>query len=306
VTPTASRPRPSPRRWIGRQVARAGSRLNLALLLVTIVTTLITGASFAAAPGGWPGWLGVVARGLPYAAAVLLILGGHEMGHYVACRLYRVPASLPYFIPGPPLIGFGTFGAVIRIRGLVPHRRALFDIGLAGPLAGFVLTVPVLAAGVLRASLADTPGEPGSLVLGRTLLARLLILLLRPEAADASLVVGPLYVAGWLGTLVTALNLFPVGQLDGGHVLYALSTRAHGLVSRGVAAAMVGLAAWAWLAEASPVWFAWTVVLLLLRDRHPPVLHALRPPGPGRTALALVGLIVFALCFSPVPLRVGG
>jgi len=244
---------------------------------------------------------------LPYTGAVLLILGAHEMGHYLACRFYRVPASLPYFIPGLP-VGFGTFGAVIRIRGIIPHPRALFDIGIAGPLAGFAVTVPVLAIGVLRMEVM-TPQEvaDAGLALGDSLVTGALRELLRPETAGQSLLAGPVYFAGWLGVLVTALNLFPAGQLDGGHVVYALSRRLHRWTSRGTIAATLAVAAWSLVAHGSPAWIAWTVVLMIVRDRHPPVALPAPGIGHGRLAIAVVGLLVFVLCFTPVPLiPVGG
>lgn len=326
--------RPGP---LSRFASRAGWRLNLALLLLTLLSTtlaslLIFEGAFEAwaaesllpAPEGILGELALVTRyllylaahpaavvpGLPYALCVLLILGSHEMGHYLACRRYGVPCTLPYFLPVP--LAFGTFGAVIRIRGALPDRRALFDIGIAGPLAGFVPTVVVLAHGIAhaRAVPASEVAPEGTLFFGDSLLTLVLIRIFAPEGAE-SLAVPSVFVAGWLGMLATALNLFPVGQLDGGHVVYALSRRAHRLVSRLTVTGMVlfvGVSALRALAlkQALPSLLLWTVVLLLLGSRHPPVLDERRPLGGARWLVALFGLLVFILCFLPYPLSISG
>jgi len=246
--------------------------------------------------------------GLPYGLCVLLILGSHEMGHYLACRRYRVSCTLPYFIPVP--VAFGTFGAVIRIRGAIPDRRALFDIGIAGPLAGFVPTVAVLAYGLLHAQVlpAAEPGGGEALLFGDSLLSGLLIDWLVTGEGER-IVVPSVYVAGWLGMLATALNLFPVGQLDGGHVTYAVSRRAHRIVSRLTIAGMLLLVGWSALRALSqgtalPSLMLWTVVLILLGSRHPPVRDETLPLGPARQALALVGLFILVLCFMANPLQI--
>jgi membrane-associated protease RseP (regulator of RpoE activity) len=248
------------------------------------------------------------APGLPYALCVLLILGSHEMGHYLACRRYRVPCTLPFFIPVP--LAFGTFGALIRIRGAIPDRRVLFDIGIAGPLAGFVPTVAVLAYGLTRARVLPgaEPDGGGALLFGDSLLTGLLIDWL-VEGEGERIVVPSVFVAGWLGMLATALNLFPVGQLDGGHVTYALSRRFHRVVSRLTITAMLLLVGWSVIGALAregplPSLLLWTVVLVLMGSRHPPVRDESVPLGPGRWVLAFVGLLVFALCFMANPLRI--
>jgi membrane-associated protease RseP (regulator of RpoE activity) len=230
------------------------------------------------------------------------------MGHYLACRRYGVPCTLPYFIPVP--LAFGTFGALIRIRGAIPDRRALFDIGIAGPLAGFVPTVAVLAYGVATAEAVPVsePVAEGSLLFGDSLLLLVLLDALAP-AGSGGLHVSSVFVAGWLGMLATALNLFPVGQLDGGHVVYAFSRRVHRLVSRLTVVAMlllVGASALRSLVLDRPLpsLLLWTVVLLLLGSRHPPVLDERRSLGRGRVLVAVLGLLVFVLCFMPDPLRI--
>jgi membrane-associated protease RseP (regulator of RpoE activity) len=314
-----------------------GGGLHLVLALLTLLSTTIAGTILENGLDRWlvQRWGGVSAElgllalirelflyclhllvhpaamlpGLPFGLAVFLILGCHEMGHYLACRYYRVPASLPYFIPAPTPVG--TFGAIIRIRGVIPHRRALFDIGLAGPVAGILPTVPILAYGLATAR--EIPGgsvlPEGTLLLGDSLLTRLLTFWCHPSSGAPRLEVDSIYLAGWLGMLATTLNLFPVGQLDGGHVVYALSRRAHRLVSHLTIGAMLALVAWSlsrWALAAGdyPWWIVWTLVLLILGSRHPPVRDPTMPLGAKRYGWTLAGLALFILCFMPHPLNV--
>ncbi len=240
-------------------------------------------------------------------AGLLAILFAHEMGHYVACRLYRVDATLPFFVPSPwilwggvwfPLSFVGTFGAVIRIKQRIPHRKALFDIGLAGPLAGFVVLLPVLWLGMREATWVPlkSMGANG-LELSEPLLFQWVAQWLRgPAPAGMTLALGPLGLAAWFGMFVTALNLIPVGQLDGGHVVHALMPRWAHLVSR------LGLVACLGLLYFHPTWLLWTLLLLALGRRpHPPTRREDLPVDRARLLLGLVGLAVFALCFTPDP-----
>jgi membrane-associated protease RseP (regulator of RpoE activity) len=232
------------------------------------------------------------------------ILGAHETGHYLACRHYRIPATLPFFLPGiPPL---GSFGAVIRIRGVIPNRRALFDVAAAGPIAGFLVALPVLVAGILRAEpYAPLPGEIGEpWGLGQPLV----LALLGPLLPDGDAVrVNSLIVAGWVGMLVTSLNLCPVGQLDGGHAAYALSRRLHRFTAR---VAMVGLAMLVVVQVVAlrqvPAYLLWLAVLFWMRDRHPRLLSEHEPLGTGRRVIALVLLLIFLMSFIPVPFVIVG
>jgi membrane-associated protease RseP (regulator of RpoE activity) len=248
------------------------------------------------------GWLEMAVAGAPYAFWVLVIVGAHEMGHYVACRRHGVPVSLPYFLPGIPPVG--TFGAVLRIRGAPANRRALFDIGAAGPYAGIAVALPVLVAGVLTAEpAAATPGvDDVTLAYGMPLGWSLLNALVRP--ADGPLAANALLTAGWVGILVTSLNLFPVGQLDGGHVAYAVSRRLHRLLSFATLGGLVAVVSWqAFVEREVPAYLVWLAALAWMRDRHPPVLDDREPLDGRRIALAiLLGAIALA-CFIPVPLR---
>jgi len=238
-------------------------------------------------------------QGPAFAIALLAILGAHESGHYLLCRRHGVDATLPYFLPGPNL--FGTFGAFIRIRSPFPDRNALFDIGAAGPWAGFVVAVPVLAIGLLRSSvIVDVPDPTMSLRLGDSLLIRWMTWLVfgtLPEGHDV--LFDPVALAGWAGMLVTGLNLIPAGQLDGGHVLFAAGIRSR-LVTLLPIPALVWLAWFHW-----PGWSLWVVVLVVMTWLgHPPTLNEAEPLSAGRRAAALATLLLFAVTFIPQPIGV--
>ena len=239
-----------------------------------------------------------IAAGLRMVAALMAILFTHEMGHYLACRAYGIDATLPFFIPAPlvnPL--FGTFGAVIRIKSPFPHRRALFDVGLAGPLAGFAVCVPVLLLAMHEARVVPAATASG-IELGDPLFFSLAFSLLRGAPPEGhTIVIGPLGRAAWFGLFVTGLNLLPVGQLDGGHALYALfRERAH-QVARAVWWICVSL-----IVLAGPSWILWAVLArFVIGIRHPPTLDDDQPLGRGRVVVALITLVVFAGCFLPQP-----
>ncbi len=294
AVPTWDRPRlpPIPRRELLR---------SLFLFLLTAVSSFLTGGLQAQQDATGDLVIGIhVLAGLKLAGALLAILLSHEMGHYVACRYYRVDASLPYFIPFPLGLA-GTLGAFIRIRAPIPQRRALFDIGIAGPLAGFVVCLPVLVLGALEGVWAPlVNGGEGPGYLGEPLLFNWVVALLRgPTPEGMTLSIGPLGMAAWFGLFVTALNMMPVGQLDGGHVTYALWPRWALAISR--AGIVVCLA----LLYLRPSWLLWAVLLLLLGRRpHPPTLYDREPVGRGRLLLGLFGFAVFAVCFTPSPFMV--
>ena len=254
---------------------------------------------------------------LQFTVAVVSILGAHELGHYVLARRHRVSASLPYFIP-LPLLGFGTLGAVIRVRDRIPSRNALVDIGAAGPLAGFLMCLPFLAWGYAHSRFSPLPPTgatilgPMSLwnvlhqglprldppIYGDNLLLRLFewaFLGPRPPGMDVD--AHPFVLAGWLGSLVTMLNLFPVGQLDAGHLTYALFGNRARVIG---AVALLSLGALA--ALVSFTWVAWLlVVLLVVGVKHPPVTRPEEPLGAARGWLCVATLVVAVLCFLPAP-----
>lgn len=297
--------------------------LHTVLLVTTAISTTLTGAAFAVQVPDDPSLIGSLvaptfavlretatgnldplAKGLLFTFTLLTILGAHELGHYFACRHYGIRATLPFFIPAPPTITlFGTFGAVIKIKEPIRSRRALFDIGIAGPLAGFAFAVPAAIIGLLFA----TPATPsavsaanGGIQFHDPLLFVLISKALRlPEWIEWN----PIYWAAWGTLLVTALNLFPVGQLDGGHVVYAvLGRRAHIWISRIAAVACGVLAVYSIAVHQPAVYLLWTLVLLfLMKVGHPPVVEE-ESLGPARVILAVIAALVFALCFVRFPI----
>ena len=245
----------------------------------------------------------ILGQGLIFSGALLTILLAHEMGHYIACRRYGVDATLPFFIPAPPLFLAGTFGAFIKIKAPIPTRRALFDIGLAGPLAGFVALLPIAVIGILSMG---TPLRPTGheIFFNDPLLLRLLGRLLGVRL-DPYSPTNPCYMAAWIGLLVTSLNLMPVGQLDGGHGTFALfGQRAHQWIGRLAFVTMAALAILGWFWHGSPSGFLYTVLLaVMLWVRHPQP-QVMEPLGAKRIWIAILTLIVFALSFWPFPITI--
>jgi membrane-associated protease RseP (regulator of RpoE activity) len=247
-----------------------------------------------------------IAEGAVFASALLLILLAHEAGHYVACRLYGVDATLPYFIPAPPFFLAGTLGAFIKIKSPIPSKRALFDIGVAGPLAGFVALIPVAIAGLLSAEQQQTgPPAAGALILNDPPLLRLLAPLFGISDLP-NIAPNPFYLAAWVGLLVTSLNLMPVGQLDGGHATYALfGERLHARIGRVAFLSVLLLAPLSWLWHGAPSGVVYAVLLfVMLRVRHPQAEDEYEPLGRDRLAVAAVTLLVFLLSFTPFPVTV--
>ncbi len=243
----------------------------------------------------------LLATGLRLSVPTVLILLCHEMGHYLACRHYRYPVSPPYFLPAP--FGLGTLGAFIRIGAPVRSKRELFDIGAAGPLAGLVALLPFLFIGVAASRPVPLPPPPVGiaemilLVPGRSLGFDLATRLAHGPLPEGHILdLHPFALAAWVGLLATALNLLPLGQLDGGHILYALAGRRH---RRLVVGLWIGLLA---LGLAWPGWALWCLVILLLGLRHPPVADESRPIGRLRRAVGVLLLLIFLFSFAPVPL----
>ncbi|MFL6254877.1 MAG: site-2 protease family protein [Pyrinomonadaceae bacterium] len=247
-----------------------------------------------------------IVEGLKFAAALLSILLAHESGHYVACRLYGVDATLPYFIPMPPPFMTGTLGAFIKIRSPIPSRRALFDIGVAGPLAGFLVIIPVACVALLTAVPAPPlPTEGGVIILNDPLLLRLLAVPLGVKDL-AGMAPNPFYFAAWIGLIVTSLNLLPVGQLDGGHAVYSvLGRRAHWYTGRIAFLSMLALTTLGWFWHGVPSGALYVILLfVMLRMPHPQPLDDRDRLGTARNLIALLTLLVFALSFLPFPLTI--
>lgn len=281
----------------------------MALFAVTALSTLAAGAQFAAAYAantspGFDHFFSDYFRpfaeprlflsGIPFALTLMGILLAHELGHFFACRHYRINATYPYFIPAPTLIG--TLGAFIRIRSPIFNRRALFDMALAGPLVGFLIAVPALAIAILLSKVIPASDASSSLVFGQPLIERLLELTLRPGVAHAHLLLHPVGRAAWVGLFATALNLLPAGQLDGGHILYAVASKRHRLTSFAVALLLVPLAVKFWAG-----WLVWAVLLMAIGFRHPPLIDRWQPLDQTRRILSGVALAIFILCFMPAP-----
>ncbi|MBN1394104.1 MAG: site-2 protease family protein [Pirellulales bacterium] len=280
-----SRPAQPRRRW----------RLHILLFVATCLSTLLVGVSGADAADGW--WAGI-AHGLLYAVPVMTILVCHEMGHFFQARRYGVRASLPYFIP-VPLPPIGTFGAVIAMEPRVGGRRALFDIGVTGPLAGLVPTFVFLVVGLYNSEHASPTGN--NWVFGSPLLFQCLAYLVKgPLPEGRSLALDPMAFAGWVGLLVTSLNLIPIGQLDGGHVLYALLRRkAHKVASLLLLAALATVV-WKWRTLGH--WSLMLFLLFLIGPIHPPTADDDEPLGAWRTVLGWLALAFIIVGFTPVPI----
>jgi len=268
------------------------------LLALTVVTTTVAGAI-------WSGTESILsfaglAHGLPFSLSLLAILLCHELGHYLMCVRYGIDASWPYFLPAPPiLVPWGTFGAFIRVRSGFQNRRALFDMGAAGPWAGFVVSVVVLIVGLRLSRVDPTPPTGGMLFFGDSLLTGWLTRVIVGAEPDR-VFIHPVGIAGWFGLLVTSLNLLPAGQLDGGHVLYAAVGRRTPLVSGVMAAVLVWLAIRLW-----PGWLLWAAVIVLMtRLGHPSTADDHLPIGPGRLVGAVASLILLAITFVPEPIRI--
>jgi membrane-associated protease RseP (regulator of RpoE activity) len=285
--------------------------LHVLLFALTIATTMIVGAAqYASFLDDFRGsaalpmpFLALLVRGLWYSGTILAILGCHELGHYFACRYYNVDASLPFFIPVPILLT-GTMGAFIRIREPIPHKRMLFDIGIAGPIAGFLVAVPALFIGIAMSHLVRLPADQSNMLeLGEPLLFKAASWLLWGTQPDGySLNMHPMAFAAWFGLLATALNLFPIGQLDGGHISYAvLGSRLSTYVTFATIAVAMGLA---WFASSWIVWTLLTVAMLIaFGPRHPRVFDEDVPLDRPRLLLALFAVAMFVLCFTPAPIK---
>jgi membrane-associated protease RseP (regulator of RpoE activity) len=279
--------------------------LHALLFLLTFGTTTFVGANFAVnfrpallPPGGVsPEQLARLVRGaFSFSIPLLSILFAHEMGHYLMCRRYGIDASPPYFLPFPSLVG--TLGAFIRIREPIRTKRQLFDIGVAGPIAGFVVAIPLLFWGVAHSRPNLSPVLEDGTILFRYPLAVTWAqqLTLGHTFTSEQAVEHPVFVAAWFGLFVTALNLLPIGQFDGGHALYAVLGR---LQQRAAWPILVALAL---LGLKWPGWWLWVVVTFVIGVRHPPVLDEEEPLDGRRLTVAALVLLIFLVCFAPIPI----
>ncbi|MBN2688482.1 MAG: site-2 protease family protein [Deltaproteobacteria bacterium] len=266
--------------------------LHIFLFVATLVTTLIAGAlqqGVNVLNDPLSIW-----QGIPFSFSLIIILGTHELGHYIMSRRHHVDVTLPYFIPAPSFIG--TFGAVIKLKSPLYDRRTLLDIGVAGPFAGLIVAVPILAVGLSLSEIVPYSGEEG-IRLGTCLLFSIMNWIINgPMPENASLMLHPVAFSGWIGLLVTALNLLPVGQLDGGHVAYAIFGRRQRLIARVFMAILLFLGALGWTG-----WFVWFALLLFIGIDHPPVTYGWIGLDGKRRLAGWIAIIVFAVTFMPAP-----
>lgn len=287
---------------------RPNPLVNLGLFLATVLTTLLAGALSlgGVAPAELLTAPSRLLVGLPFSASLLSILVVHEFGHYTLGRRHGMPITLPYFIPVPPVPPFmlGTLGAVIRLRGPVRDRRSLFDMAVAGPLAGLVVAIPIYAVGLQLSSIVRIPPQAEGLYIefGDALLTKLigwLVLGALPPGHDVQL--HPVGVAAWFGFLVTVLNLIPAGQLDGGHMVYALFGRRHALISKLAVGGLVVIG----VVFGSVNWLVWgALIVVLMGFQHAPPMDDITPLDPWRRALGIFTLILLFVLLPPVPLSV--
>ncbi len=295
-------------------------RIHIILFLLTVATTFTTGYSFS----------GSVSDAISFSLALLFILGSHEMGHYYYGRKYGISITPPYFIPAPPFISpIGTFGAFIKIRSPISTKKALFDIGIAGPIAGLVATIPVLILGIKMSKLVNLSEQQseGGLFLGASLVFSLITESFFGEIPDGyDLFLHPIAFAGWIGLFITALNLIPSGQLDGGHLIYSLFSRKfHKYTSMSMIGLLIILGLGTerliefhnnylisgipWFTKYIPIfegwpgWFVWAILLTLMGTRHPPTIHEENGLDSKRKIIGLSSLLIFIGCFSPVPIK---
>ncbi len=284
------------------RIARFNPLINVVLLVATICTTLFAGASFAGvnafaalravwATGSVSRLASLIEAGAPFALTLLFILGVHEMGHYLAARLHGLQVTLPYFIPVP--FGLGTFGAFIQLKSPVENRKALFDVGVAGPLAGFIVAVPLMIVGLLQSQIVTRLAGPH---FGASLLLQWLMSAILPHTAQQAVTLSPIALAAWFGLLVTGFNLLPLGQLDGGHIAYAVLGKAARPVS---IAAFVGLLVLGYTTWGG--WWTWAFLALLTGLGHAEPLNDITPLDGWRKFLGLLTLVLFFLLITPKP-----
>jgi membrane-associated protease RseP (regulator of RpoE activity) len=282
---------------VRRESDRAEAKIpwtNIVLFALTVVSTLLAGALMEHINPLKHPWL--IYKGASFAVPLLLILLFHEFGHYIESRKNGIKVSLPYFIPGPTL--FGTFGAVIRSKSPFKNRRDLLDVGAAGPIAGFVVAIIAVVVGLSHSQVVpEIPGEGFNL--GESLIFKLLSwLVVKNIPPGHTVVLSSIAFAGWAGILVTMLNLLPIGQLDGGHIVYALLGKTQRKVALLATFALIPLGYFLWFG-----WYVWLVLVLLIKISHPPTLNDELPLDPKRQVIGWLAMVIFVLSFTPVPLK---
>lgn len=282
--------------WVEEGTSPTKLWVHVALFAGTFCTVTLNGAIIEGKNPfrDWHTWQ----AGLPFAFALMSILLVHELGHYLMARYHRVPASLPYFIPAPPIF-VGTFGAFIRLNGTPPTRAALFDVGAAGPWAGFFASLIALVIGLPRSEIRPIVPDEMALYLGDSLITKGLTAYFLGTIPDGyGLYFHPIAFAGWVGLFVTLVNLVPIGQLDGGHILYAVAGRHHAALARATWMVVMWLGLFVWVG-----WCVWGILPLVLGMDHPPTRADWVPLDRLRTAIAAATLVMLVAVFIPIPAR---
>jgi membrane-associated protease RseP (regulator of RpoE activity) len=266
--------------------------VNVSLFLLTLFSTLIAGTlqqGFNPLETPYSLW-----RGIPFSFTILLILGAHEFGHYFMSKRHHMNVTLPYFIPAPSFIG--TFGAFIKMKSPIMDRRILLDIGAAGPLAGMIFAMPILFIGLILSKIGPENPEIG-ISLGTSVLFSLFSWLVHGVLPEhASLILHPIAFSGWIGLLVTSLNLLPIGQLDGGHIAYAVLGSRQKTVAKIIVALLIILGLTGWVG-----WLIWAGIIFIMGINHPPVVYDRIPLDRKRKIIGWFTLAVFFMTFTPVP-----
>lgn len=270
--------------------------INILLFVLTFISTLTVGAMHEGI--NVVGEPVKIYKGLPFSVTLLLILLFHEFSHYLASKKHRIEASLPYFIPAPTF--FGTFGAVIKMKSPITTKNALIDIGASGPIAGFIISVIATIIGLSFSRIAPVQDTVNLISLGDSLLFKGLTGLIIGTVPDNhDVYLHSVALAGWIGFFVTSLNLIPIGQLDGGHILYALIGEKHAMFSKLLVGVMFIMGFLFWEG-----WIIWSVLLIVLGFRHPPIVYSELPLDPGRKIIGWISLAIFVLTFTPIPIKI--
>ena len=271
--------------------------LHILLFLLTLLSTLVAGAlQKGVNPLREPGRL---YEGIPFSFTLMFILLSHELSHYFASRRHHTKATLPYFIPAPSMIG--TFGAFIKMKSPIGSRRALIDIGASGPIAGFIVSVFAVVAGLGWSEVVSIEPSAATIRLGDSMLfSSLSELIIGTPAEGRDILLHPVAFAGWIGFFVTSLNLIPIGQLDGGHIAFAFLGGFHRALSFVLVIVLAVLGFFLWEG-----WSFWALLMLLFGLRHPPVMRWEVPLDPGRRLIGALSLFIFVITFIPVPFSVG-
>ncbi len=276
---------------------------HIILFVLTLITTTLAGVMLnGVAPWEEPGKIYI---GLPFSLTLLFILLVHEFSHYFMSRKHRVSATLPYFIPAPPIpFIIGTFGAIIKMKPPIPDRRALLDIGASGPIGGFIIAIIATVIGLklsTKIPVDEVHQIPDAISFGSSLLLYLISkIVLNVDPEKYEILMHPVAFAGWIGLLVTMLNLLPIGQLDGGHVTYALFGEKHATISKVTIPVLVLMGIFLWLG-----WLFWAAIMIFVSYKtgfkHPPVVYPMIMLDKRRKIIGWACLVIFILTFMPVP-----